>query len=342
MKTNTTQPDTGGSANKSKPVSILGTGFYLPERILTNADLEKMVDTSNEWIITRTGIEERHLASDEEATSDLSTKAALRALKSANIKPEELDLLLVGTSTPDMPFPNTASIVQQNIGAVNATAFSLEAACSSFIFAMETARNFITSGTMKNALVIGADKLSAFVDWEDRATCVLFGDGAGAVVLTSDPTKRGIISNVLGTDGRLGNLLKIPAGGSRKPPTAQTVADKMHFIKMEGREVFKSAVTLMTSSAQQVLKQAGMNVEDVGCIIPHQANVRIIKAIRDRLGGNDEQYFVNVNKYGNMSAGSIAVAFCEAIETGRIKRGDTVLLVVFGAGFTWGATLLEY
>lgn len=330
-------------SNKTcRPVSIAGTGFYVPERVLTNADLEKMVDTSNEWIISRSGIKERHIAADSEATSDLCTKAALRAMASAGIQPEDIDLIIVGTSTPDMPFPNTACLVQQNIGAVNAAAFSMEAACSSFLFAMETGRHYVASGSKNTVLVIGADKLSSFVDWEDRATCVLFGDGAGAVVLKSDETKRGIISCVMGSDGRLSHLLKVPAGGSRLPASEKTVADKLHFVKMEGREVFKNAVTTMTSAAKQAIADAGLTVEDMQCIIPHQANIRIIKAIRDRVGGKDDQYFINVDRYGNMSAGSIAVAFCEAVEIGRIKRGDNVLLVVFGAGFTWGSVLLEY
>jgi len=322
---------------------IAGTGSYAPERVLTNADLEKMVDTTEEWIMTRTGIRERRIAAPEQTTSDMGAAAAQRALASADIDAKDLDLILVATITPDMGFPNTACFVQKKIGATNAFCVDLEAACSGFVYGLDMARNYIAAGSAKNVLVIGAEKISCITDWKDRSLCVLFGDGAGAAVVQAAPDgRRGILSSVLRSDGRLSELLMLPGGGSRHPATADTVAAGLHYMKMDGREVFKHAVTCMTDVARKALDRAGVSIEDVKMIIPHQANMRIISAIGDRLGGKPEQYFVNLERYGNTSAASIILALDEAVRNGRLQHGDIVLLVAFGGGFTWGATVLEW
>ncbi len=327
----------------TRAVKILGTGSYLPEKVLTNYDLEKMVDTTHEWIHSRSGISERHIAADGEATSHMSAAAARHALEAAGVKAEDLDMIIVGTVTPDMVFPNTACFVQDQIGAKKAFCFDVEAACSGFLYSMDIARNYIANGSAEHVLVIGAEKLSCVTDWEDRATCVLFGDGAGAVVLgAAGEGERGIMATFMGSDGSLNELLNIPGGGSRNPATHQTVDDRMHYMKMTGREVFKHAVRCMSDSAVNVLEQCGLGVEDVDCMISHQANARIINAIASRLGATDEQVFMNLERVGNMSAASVPVALDEAVRSGRIKRGDTVLFVVFGGGFTWGASVLEW
>ena len=324
-----------------KKVGIIGVGEYLPKRILTNADLEKMVDTSDEWITTRTGIKERRLASPEEATSDLALNAAKEALKDARLSAEDLDLIIVATITPDMSFPSVASILQNALCAKNAACFDLSAACAGFVYALSTARQFIACGTYKNALVIGAEKLSAVTDWEDRNTCVLFGDGAGACVL-GEVKSGGIISSYLGCDGSNIGLLNLPAGGSRKPASHQTVDQRLHYIKMQGNELFKIAVRTMTEAAEQVLKQAKLKFSDVDLIIPHQANSRIIMAVAKRLGLTEDKIFLNIEKYGNMSSASTATALVEAVKEGRIKKGDTVLLDSFGAGLVWGASVIKW
>jgi 3-oxoacyl-[acyl-carrier-protein] synthase-3 len=329
----TTQP--------TRRVAILGTGSYVPERILTNAELEKMVDTTDEWIVTRSGIRERHIARDDQATSDLGAEAARRALANAGVKPEEVDLIIVATLSPDMPFPNTACFVQNLIGAKNATCIGLEAACSGFLFAVDAASQYLLTGRFKTALVIGAEKLSCVTDWQDRATCVLFGDGAGAVVLQVRESGEGILSTVTGSDGSLNALLNLPAGGSRNPASLQTIEKRMHFMKMEGKEVFKHAVRAMAEASRRALEKAGMTIGDVDCVVPHQANIRIVEAIRDRLGVGPEKFFINLDKYGNMSAASIPVALDEAIREGRIKKGDRVVLVAFGGGFTWGSMVVK-
>lgn len=325
-----------------RSVSIIGAGAYLPKRILTNADLAKLVDTTDEWITTRTGIKERHIAADDQATSDLAAEAARRALRQAGLSAEELDLIIVATITPDMLCPSTACLVQKNLGARNAVCFDLGAACPGFLFALETARQFVGSGAVSTALVIGADKLSCITDWEDRATCVLFGDAAGAVVLRNRPGLRGIIATALASDGSLSHLLYVPGGGSRHPATAQTVKDRLHFLKMAGKEVFKYAVSSMLGAANEVLRRGGFKISEVDCIIPHQANLRIIQAIAERLGAPREKYYLTLERTGNISAASIPVALDEAVRAGFIKDGDLVLLMSFGAGFTWGATLLEW
>jgi len=328
--------------NSGRPVCITGTGSYLPERVLTNADLEKMVDTSDKWIRTRTGIGERHIARDDEATSDMSAEAARRAIEDAGISPQDIELIIVATVTPDMPFPSTACVVQEMLGAKNAFCFDVEAACSGFLYSLEIAGRCVADGMVKTALIVGAEKLSCVTDWEDKTTCVLFGDGAGAAVLQSRDGARGVISSVMGSDGGLVDLLKIPGGGSRNPASAKTIQDRLHFMKMTGREVFKHAVRCMYDAGMQALDQCGMTIEDVDCVIPHQANMRIIKAIADRMGTSLDKFFVNLEKVGNMSAASVPVALDEAVRCGRIKKGDIVLFVVFGGGFTWGASVVQW
>lgn len=321
---------------------IIGTGSYLPDRILTNQDLEKMVDTSDEWITTRTGIKERRIADENTATSDLATKAAQNALLKAGLEASQIDLIIVSTITPDMNFPSTACIVQSNIKAYNAVAFDISAACTGFIYAVATANQFISTGLYKNVLVIGAETLSKFVDWQDRNTCVLFGDGAGAVVMSRVKEGYGVLSQYLGADGTGGNALAIDAGGSRNPASFETLSRKMHYIRMDGNEVFKFAVRVMASAAEEAVRIAGLEKSDVDYLIPHQANIRIIEAARKRMGLSEDRVYVNLSKYGNMSAASIPVALDEAVNSGAIKAGDNVILVGFGAGLTWGSCLLKW
>jgi len=325
-----------------RSVSIIGTGSYLPKRVLTNADLAKVMDTTDEWITTRTGIKERHIAAADQATSDLAVEAARRALRQAGLTAEDLDMIIVATATPDMFFPSTACFVQKAIGAKKAVCFDLEAACSGFLFALETARQYVGSGAITTALVIAAEKLSTITDWEDRSTCVLFGDGAGAVIVRSRPGVRGIIATAMASDGNLGHLLSMPGGGSRNPATARTVKERLHFLKMAGKEVFKYAVGSMLSASREALKKANMTVDDVDCFIPHQANMRIIRAVGTRLGSPMEKYYNNLERTGNMSAATIPVALDEAVRSGFVKHGAIVLMMAFGGGFTWGATLLEW
>ena len=322
--------------------SISGVGSYVPERILTNAELEKIVDTTDEWITTRTGIKARRIAAADEYTSDLATKAALRAMEKAGVTTDEIDLIIVATITPDMPFPSTACLVQRKIGAKRAAAFDLEAACSGFIYALEIAQQFIMSRTYKTVLVIGAEKLSSITDWTDRNTCVLFGDGAGAAILQNRPNAHGLLTAVMGADGEKSDLLFMEGGGSRCPATVDSVNARMHYLRMEGKETFKNAVQAMQSAAEEALRRCELNITQIKCIIPHQANRRIIDAVGERLGAKPEQLFVNLEKYGNTSAASVAIALDEAVESGRVQRGDLILLVVFGAGLTWGAAVIEW
>jgi len=324
-----------------KKVGIIGVGEYLPKKILTNVDLEKMVDTSDEWITTRTGIKERRIALSSEAASDLALSAAKEALKGAKIKAQDLDLIIIATITPDVQFPSTACFVQAALGAKNAVCFDISAACAGFVYAIIVAQQFIARGTYKNALVIGTEVLSSITDWQDRNTCVLFGDGAGAAVL-SEVKSGGILSTYLGSDGTMAKLLMLPGGGSRNPATHKTIDKRLHYIKMEGNVIFKSAVTIMAEAAQAALKKAGLKCSDVDLVIPHQANVRIIMAMAKRLGLPSEKIFLNIEKYGNMSSASTATALCEAVKTGRIKKGDIVLLDAFGAGLVWGACLIKW
>ncbi len=324
-----------------KKVGIIGVGEYLPKRILTNADLEKMVDTSDEWITTRTGIKQRRLVAKNEATSDLAIKAAKEALADARIKPHELDLIIVATITPDMPFPAVACLLQHALGAKDAVCFDISAACAGFIYAIAVAQQFIARGAYRNALVVGAEVLSVVTDWQDRGTCVLFGDGAGAAVL-AEVKSAGILSTYLGSNGSQADLLKIPAGGSRNPATQYTLDNRLHYIKMEGNEVFKLAVTIMAEAAQLALKNAGLACKDVDLVIPHQANMRIIMAMAKKLGLAMDKVYLNIEKYGNMSSASTPTALCEAVREGRIKKGDIVLLDAFGAGLVWGACVIKW
>ncbi|CAI6030574.1 3-oxoacyl-[acyl-carrier-protein] synthase 3 [Paenibacillus sp. JJ-100] len=328
--------------NNLRPVGIIGTGKYVPEKILTNSDLEKMVDTNDEWIVSRTGIKERHIAAPDQATSDLAYEAALKALESAGMTGSDLDLIIVATITPDSSFPSTACILQDKLGAKGAAAFDLSAACSGFVYGLATATSFIQSGMYNNALVIGADCLSRITDYTDRNTCVLFGDGAGAVVVGEVPEGRGFKAFDLGAEGAGGSLLQIEGGGSRLPASAETVENKKHYIYMNGREVFKFAVRVMGTATIEVLRKAGMDRTDVDLFVPHQANVRIIQSAMQRLELPEEKVVVNVDKYANTSAASIPLALVEAAEEGRMKAGDTVLMVGFGGGLTWGASVLVW
>ncbi len=327
---------------QGRTCSITSVGSYVPERVLTNADLEKMVATSDEWIRTRTGIRERRLAAPDEATSDLAAQAARRALANGGVAPEQVDLIITATVTPDMPFPSTACLVQQKIGARRAAAFDIEAACSGFIYGLEVGQQFVMSRTYDTVLVIGAEKLSTIVDWSDRNTCVLFGDGAGAAVLQHRPGAHGLLTVCLGADGSKGEVLCVPGGGSRQPPSLETVSGRRHFIQMDGRETFKNAVQAMHAAATEALARCELDISQIACVIPHQANRRIIDAVGERLGARPEQLFVNVDRYGNTSAASVALALDEAVSTGRVRRGDLILLIVFGAGFTWGAAVIEW
>jgi 3-oxoacyl-[acyl-carrier-protein] synthase-3 len=328
--------------------SIIGTGSYMPARVMTNEDLSKIVETSDEWITTRTGIKERRIAAPDEATSDMAAEAARRAMADAGVKPEDIQLIIVATVTPDMAFPSTACFVQKKIGAAHAVCFDVSAACSGFLYALQVARHFINTGNRTTALVIGAEKLSSLVNWQDRNTCVLFGDGAGAVVIrkaseNDDPHAQGrVLSTVMGSDGNLVDLLKVPGGGSACPLTPENIASRPNTIHMEGRETFKHAVTRMLEASQQALEMAGLTAADVSLVIPHQANARIITAIAERLGLPAEKVFMNLDKYGNTSAATIPVALDEARRAGLIKKGDVILLVAFGGGFTWASSVIRW
>jgi len=325
----------------SVKVGIVGVGEYLPQKVLTNADLEKMVETSDEWIITRTGIKERRIASSSEACSDLAIEAGREAIAAAGMTAGDIDLIIVATITPDMPFPSVACLVQEGLGARKAVCFDISGACAGFVYAIITAQQFITSGTCRNALVIGSEKLSAITDWQDRNTCVLFGDGAAAAVL-SEVKSGGIISHYMASDGTMKELLMVPAGGSRNPATQDTVAGRMHYIRMRGNELFKIAVKAMFEAAEKALETAGLTARDIDVFIPHQANMRIIAAVAKRLGLPEEKIFLNIGKYGNMSSASTATALCEAVKSGRIKKGDIVMLDAFGAGLVWGSCIIKW
>ena len=323
---------------------ILGTGSYAPERILSNVELAKTVDTSDEWIHTRCGIRERRIAAPGEATSDMGVQAARRALDDAGLKPADIDLLIVATITPDMPMPATACIIQQKLGVpTTAACFDLNAACTGFLYALDTACAMLSSGRYRHALVIGVEKLSTIVDWKDRTTCVLFGDGAGAVVVGKSPVPgQGLIGTKLGALGDSVDLLCIPGGGSNAPATAASIAAGDHFLKMKGKEVFKLAVRVMDEAARDILEQHHLRADQISLVIPHQANLRIIEAISEYLELPMERFFVNVDRYGNTSAASIPLALDEARRTGRIKCGDLTLLVAFGAGLTYGSALIRW
>lgn len=321
---------------------IIGSGHYCPDRVLTNADLEEMVDTSDEWIVTRTGIKERRIATPDQACSDLAIQAARGALESSGVAAASLDGIIVGTISGDMHFPATACVIQNRLGATNSAAFDLNAACSGFVYGLNMAHSLVAGGQMDTVLVIGVDLLSKIVDWTDRTTCVLFGDGAGAVVIKPCEVGQGILGTYMRSDGGLSDLLYIPSGGTREPASPETLSNRGHFIKMKGDGVFKYAVRTMEEASRRVLEEASLTTDDVDLFIPHQANIRIIDAVNERLEIPRDRVVVNLDRYGNTSAGTIPIAFDEAIRTGRVKRGDVVLFVTFGGGLTWGATLLRY
>jgi len=325
-----------------KPVGIVGIGSYVPETVLTNHELEQMVDTSDEWIRTRTGIVERRLAVDGETTSDLALEASLRALKDANIRKEDIDLIIVATASPDMIFPSTACFLQQKLGLKNIPAFDVAAACSGFVFGLSVAWQYVATGTYKTVLFVGADTLTHFVNWQDRSTCVLFGDGAGAVILRETEPGYGILSCSLSSDGSGANLLKIPAGGANLPGTAESVNEGLHFIQMNGNEVFKFAVRAIPEVSERALKEAGLTVDDVDFFIPHQANSRIINTAAARLRIGADKVVTNIEKYGNTSTASIPLALDEIWQQGKLEKGSLLLLVGFGAGLTWGANIVRW
>ena len=327
--------------NKNIGVKILGTGSYFPKKVLTNADLEKIVETTDEWIITRTGMKERRVSEIDELTSDLAYLASLEALKSANITAQQIDVILVATATPDMMFPSTACFLQTKLGLKDIPAFDLSAACSGFIYAVSIAKAYIESGMYKTVLLVGAEELTKFTDWTDRSTCVLFGDGAGAMVLTASDERQDLLSVYLGADGSFSDLLFMPAGGTRKPATLETVMQKLHTIRMSGKDVFKAAVPKMVHAAEKALELASKKLEDIKLFIPHQANMRILEAVAKKLGISMESVFVNLHKTGNISSATTITALDEAIKTGKLIKGDLVELVAFGAGFTWGAAVIR-
>lgn len=322
--------------------SIAGVGSYMPQRVLTNTELAKRLGTTEEWILTRTGICERRIADNNEFTSDMAAQAALRAMAKAGVSAEQVELIVVATNTPDLQFPATACLVQSKLGVRRTAAFDIKAAGSGFIYALEIGQQFIMSHTCDTVLVVGAEKLSAMVDWEDRSTCVLFGDGAGAAVLRHQPGRQGLLTTCMGGEGEMAQLLFMPGGGSRHPASAHSVAAREHFLRMDGRETFKHAVHAMHRAAAEALNRCQLSIADIKCVIPHQANQRIINAVTERLGARPEQVFVNLDKYGNTSGASVVIALAEAVESGRICRGDLVLLIAFGAGLTWGAAVVEW
>jgi len=330
-------PDSG-----PRNARFAGLGYYLPEAVLTNLDFEKMVDTSDEWIVTRTGIRERHIAKAEEASSDLAINAARKAMADARVDAKDIDLIVVGTATPDYPFPSTATVVQNKIGAKNAAAFDVAGACSGFIYAVTIVQSMIIAGKSRRALVIGVETLSRITDYTDRATCVLFGDGAGAVIMEACEPGEGILATYMKSDGTYADLLYQPVGGSRTPLTEERIRNREQFIKMKGDGLFKYAVKAMVDAAQTVLRDANVKVSDIDFVIPHQANLRIIEGVRNRLGVPPEKTIVNIDRVGNTSTASIPIAFCEARDKGIIKHGDRILMVAFGGGLTWGAVLLKY
>ena len=320
---------------------ILGTGAYVPDRVLSNADLERMVATSDSWIVERTGIRERRIAAQGEACSDLALKAAERALAAAQIDPEALALIILATCTGDHPLPSTACLVQHRLGARQAAAFDLSAACSGFVYALGVADAY-TKTEGGPVLVIGAEVMSAIVDWTDRSTCILFGDGAGAVVVGASQTDRGILSTHLHADGAYGDTICVPGGGCRHPVTQQVLAEGQHYLKMKGNETFKVAVKMLEESAREALDANGVKVEALDLYVPHQANIRIIKAVADRLGMPMEKVMVNIDRYGNTSAASIPLALDEAVRAGRLREGHLVLVEAFGGGLTWASALIRW
>jgi len=334
-----------GSKWPARPLSavIVGTGYHVPERVLTNSDLEKMVETSDQWITERTGMKERHIAAPGEAASDFAVVACEKALAEAKVKPEELDLIVVGTVTGDMLFPSTACVLQHRLGALNAAAFDVSAGCTGFIYALSVAGQFISTGAYRTVLVVGVEMMSKITDWTDRSTCILFGDGAGAAVLkASKEPHTGILGSYLASNGEGGQHLYMPAGGSRHPATVDTVQQRMHTCKMNGNAIFKVAVRSMVDSVKHLLQRAGLGIDDLNLLIPHQANLRIIEATTKLLKFPSERVFVNIAKYGNTSSATTIIALDEARKAGLVHPGDNVMLVAFGAGLTWGGVLIRF
>ncbi len=331
------------SAKKAgRTVSIVGTGSYVPERVLTNEELSASVDTTDQWITTRTGIKTRRIAAKDEYTSDMAARAALAAMGQAEVAATDIDLILVATASPDMIFPATACFVQTKIGAKNAACLDVSAACAGFLCALEIAQQFITSHTYDTVLVIGAEKLSSITNWTDRNTCVLFGDGAGAAILQHRGSAHGIIGTHIGSDGNYADILWMPGGGCKQPITAENAHQWLQTIHMSGKDVYKQAVISMIDASKKALDKAGLTIEDIACFIPHQANVRIIEAIAERLKLPMDRFFINVDRYGNTSAAAVAIALDEANRSGRLKPGDYILMVVFGGGLTWASTVIEW
>ena len=325
-----------------RKTKIAGTGSYLPEKVLTNADLEKMIDTSDEWIRTRTGIKERRIVAQDQASSDLAYEASMKAMQAAQVKAEELDMIIVATITPDMIFPATACILQERLGAKGVASFDLEAACSGFLYGISIGSQFIATGMYDNILVVAAEALSKIIDWKDRSTCVIFADGAGAAVLQPSFDSSGIISNYLGADGTGADLVGVPAGGSRLPASQETVRDRQHYMKMRGNGLFKRAVKAMIQAIDISLKKGGLTYNEIDFFIPHQANIRIINPVAKRIGLDKNKVCINLDQCGNMSAASVAVALDQAVREGKIKKGDKVLLTCFGGGLTWASLVIEW
>ena len=332
----------GGRPRVLRYAHIIGWGKYLPQKVLTNAEIAQMVETSDEWIVTRTGIRERRIAGEHESTATLALNAARRALETADLNPVELDLVIVASATPEHLFPATACLVQDALGAVSAGAFDLSAACSGWIYGVDLAAQAIATGAIDYALVIGAETLSRFVNWGDRRTCILFGDGAGAVILGPSERPGGVLSSVLGSDGSGANTLAVPAGGSRLPASPATVKKGLHTIQMDGRKVFRFATRVMRHATVEAVQKAGLVMDDIALLIPHQANIRIIDSAARGLKLPDERVFVNLDRYGNTSSASIPIALCEALEAGRIQPDDRLVVVGFGAGLTWGAAVIQW
>ena len=322
--------------------TITTTAHYLPERPLSNQELEKMVDTTNEWILSRTGIENRHLVKEGEATSDMGTQIAKKLLEKSGKSPEEIDLILVATSTPDFPVVSTAALIQHKIGAINAWGYDIVAACTGFVYAMETGSKLVESGRYKCVIVIGSDTMSSIIDYTDRNTCVIFGDGGGGVILEPTENENGVLDAILHTDGSGHKYLTVPAGGSLNPASQKTIDNKMHYVYQDGKTVFKFAVKNMADVSKQILDKNKLIGSDIKLFIPHQANKRIIDAAAKRCGIKDEQVLVNINKYGNTTAGTIPIALNEAVESGRLVEGDLLLIAAFGGGFTWGSMLIRW
>lgn len=321
---------------------IISTGSYLPEKVLTNLDLERMIDTSDEWITERTGIKERRIADESQTSSDLAYEASKTALEVAGLKSDDIDLIIVATVTGDMPFPSTACFLQDKLGAKNAVGFDISAACSGFLYGLYVADSFIKSGMHKRVLIVGTEVLSKITDWKDRTTCVLFGDGAGAVILEPTEEDRGILSMHINSDGKMWELLHVPGGGSKYPASMDSVKNRLHYIKMKGNETFKVAVRTLEDLVIKTLAENKLESSQLSLLIPHQANLRIIQATADRLGLPMDKVVVNLNRYGNTSAASIPIALDEAVRTGRIKDGDYILLEAFGGGFTWASALIKW